>query len=74
MVGNTWPGGHRHAMLQSEHQKWNALNYPGTRQLCDFCGTPTERCESDSLTTDDGECLCEVCWDAYIPRRRSNER
>ena len=61
-MGNTWPGGHRHAMYQSEHENWNACNYPGTRQLCSKCDEPTGRCEDDSLWSDDGESLCEECY------------
>lgn len=63
---NTWPGGKRHAMYQSEHWKWNSWNYPGTRQLCSECDEPTGRCEDDSLyADDDGEIgpLCENCYD-----------
>ena len=60
---NTWPGGHRHAMYQSEHEKWNAHNYPGTRQLCVECDQPTGRCEDDSLFTDNGNGpFCPECW------------
>lgn len=62
---NTWPGGQRHAMTQSEHESWNARVFPGTRQLCEECGEPTGRCEDDSLYADeDGEIgpLCEECW------------
>jgi len=64
-LSNTWPGGKRHAMLQSEHVAWNANNYPGTRQLCSECDAPTGRCEDDSLYADD-DCeigpLCDTCW------------
>ena len=62
---NAWPRGYRHAMSQSDHEKWNGQNYPGTRQLCAHCGEPTGRCEDDSLFADDfGEDgpLCEGCW------------
>jgi hypothetical protein len=62
---NTWPGGHRHAMHQSDHEAWNARNYPGTRQLCVRCDAPTGRCEDDSIFADedrqDGP-LCVECW------------
>ena len=64
---NTWPGGRRHGMAQSEHDAWNARNFPGTRQLCEQCGNPTGRCEDDSLYAgEDGEIgpLCEECWTA----------
>lgn len=59
---NTWPGGRRHAMYQSEHEAWNAGHYPGTRQLCSKCEAPTGRCEDDSLYSEDGEPLCEECY------------
>lgn len=61
---NTWPGGYRHAMSQEEHRQWNAEHYPGTRQLCEWCGEPTGRCEEDAIHTDDGEGpLCEKCYE-----------
>jgi len=56
---NTWPGGYRHAMFQSEHDAWNAGNYPGTLQLCSVCGEPTGRCEDDTIWSDKGEPVCE---------------
>ncbi len=60
---NTWPGGRRHAMTQSDHEAWNARNFPGTRQLCEQCGEPTDRCEEDAIYTDSGEGpLCVECW------------
>jgi hypothetical protein len=60
---NTWPGGYRHVMHQSEHERWNASNYPGTRQLCVLCESTTERCEEDKITVEsiDGP-LCEECY------------
>lgn len=70
MGENTWPGGRRHAMSQSEHAEWNANNYPGTLQLCCDCDEPTGRCEEDSIYADeDGEHgpLCESCWDQIRP-------
>ena len=68
MSTNSWPGGKRHAMTQSEHKEWNALHYPGTRQLCCECGNPTGRCdEYDSLYLDDGTGpLCEKCYNEYL--------
>ena len=64
MSGNTWPGGHRHAMTQADHEAWNAKNYPGTRQICDRCDEPTEMCEEDAFWSEDGqECLCRKCWE-----------
>ena len=60
---NEWPGGRRHAMYPHEHEKWNACNYPGTRQLCFQCDQPTERCEEDAIYTEDGiGPLCPDCW------------
>lgn len=71
-MSNTWPGGRRHAMSQAEHERWNARNYPGTRQLCCDCDAPTERCEDDSFYTEDGHGpLCEDCW--YAIRIESPE-
>jgi len=65
MSGNTWPGGTRHAMTQSEHEKWNASTFPGTLQLCSECDEPTGRCEDDSLFNDDGYGpYCPDCWDS----------
>lgn len=58
---NTWPSGHRHAMHQSDHEKWNASNFPGTRQLCCMCGEPTGRCEEDGIFDDDGKPYCRDC-------------
>ena len=62
---NTWPGGRRHAMDQSAHESWNAGNYPGTRQMCAQCDTPTGRCEEDTLYREDLGPLCEECYDHY---------
>lgn len=58
---NRWPGGVRHGMSQAEHASWNALRYPGTRQLCSQCGEPTGRCEEDTIWSDDGDPLCADC-------------
>lgn len=62
---NTWPGGERHGMLQSEHEAWNTSEYPGTRQMCSQCDEPTGRCEDDELLTDNSEPLCPECWYEY---------
>lgn len=59
---NTWPRGKREAISQSEHEEWNASNYPGTRQLCSTCDCPTGRCEDDSLFINDDGPLCKICW------------
>jgi hypothetical protein len=70
MSDNTWPGGRRHAMDQSAHEKWNAIHYPGTRQLCVDCGEATGFCEEDSLYAElnngDGHGpLCIFCHKNY---------
>lgn len=50
-------------MHQSDHEAWNASNYPGTRQLCVECDGETDRCEEDSVYTEEGEGpLCVECW------------
>jgi len=67
----TWPGGKRHAMSQSDHEKWNSSHYPGTRQPCFKCDEPTGCCEDDSLyAKEDEDCvepLCEECWEKTQP-------
>jgi len=63
MKMNTWPGGQRRALTQSQHREWNARNYPGTRQLCDLCEQPTGRCAEDTLRTENGEIVCKGCFD-----------
>jgi len=59
---NTWPNGHRHEMHQSEHEAWNARNYPGTRQMCAKCDDPTGRCEEDAMYVGEVGPLCESCY------------
>ena len=63
---NTWPGGHRHAMHQHEHEKWNAGNYPGTRQLCGICDEPTGRCEDDILYLESEIEIIPLCENCYL--------
>ena len=62
---NSWPGGKRRALSQSEHASWNASHYPGTRQLCVQCDAPTGRCEEDAIYADDDDLdsgpICEEC-------------
>ena len=60
---NTWPGGRRHAMEQTEHERWNASHYPGTRQLCSRCGEATGRCEDDTIWSKNDEPLCLICFE-----------
>ena len=48
---------------QKEHEQYNRLHYPGTRQLCVQCSEPTERCEEDAIYLDSGEGpLCPECY------------
>lgn len=62
MSENEWPRGHRHAMSQCEHEKWNATHYPGTRQICIKCDEPTGCCEDDGFFDEDGDPYCWKCW------------
>jgi len=64
MSNNTWPGGRRQAMSQTDHEKWNASNYPGTRQICAECGCETGNCEEDSSYNDSGDPVCDNCSNA----------
>ena len=49
---------------QREHEEFNAVNYPGTRQMCVRCDEPTGKCEKDSLWSDCGNGpFCELCYD-----------
>jgi MinD superfamily P-loop ATPase len=51
------------ARTQDEHRAINAREYPGTRQLCEACGEPTERCEEDAIYLDDGSGpFCVSCY------------
>jgi len=61
MSENSWPGDVRRSMTQSEHEQWNASNYPGTREMCSVCDSPTGRCGEDSMWSEAGEPLCEEC-------------
>jgi hypothetical protein len=60
-MSNTWPGGNRHAMSQSDHAKWNNENYPGTLEICCKCDEPTGNCEEDNTLDDDGDPYCYDC-------------
>jgi len=46
---------------QEEHEKHNAVNYPGTRQMCAACDQPTGRCEDDSMYNENVGPLCMEC-------------
>lgn len=70
-MANSWPDGIRRAIDQSEHERWNSSHYPGTRQLCSKCDEPTERCEEDSMWSEDGGPLCVGC---YMENGEKNER
>lgn len=70
MTNNTWPGGHKHAMSQDEHEKWNSSNYPGTRQICSVCEEPTGFCEDDGyLDEDTWDPLCRDCYYQKYPEK-----
>jgi hypothetical protein len=49
------------ARYPSEHERINAREYPGTRQLCARCDDPTGRCEEDAIYAGEYGPLCEVC-------------
>lgn len=59
---NSWPGGKQKPLTQYEHSKWNAHQYPGTRQLCCECEQPTNRCEEDDLWDEDIGPYCSECY------------
>ena len=63
MNNNTWPGGVRRPISQTEHDEWNRINYPGTRQMCEVCDGETGRTEDSSLKNDDGLVVCRSCFD-----------
>ena len=54
------------AKPQSEHDRINAREWPGTRQLCSECGDATERCEEDAIYAEDGSGpMCVECWEKH---------
>lgn len=54
----------------SEHAKINAIEYPGTRQLCIRCEEETERCEEDAIYLDNGYGpLCIFCYDLILKNK-----
>lgn len=60
-MANTWPNGERRALSQTEHESWNADNYPGTLEICCKCDYTTGNCEEDNICDDDGEPYCRDC-------------
>ena len=50
---------------QMTHEQINARHYPGTRELCIECGSPTGRAgkDDDSIYIGDHGPLCETCRD-----------
>lgn len=69
-MSNTWPDGVRRALDQDEHERWNASNYPGTREMCVRCDEPTGASEEHSLTAfvghepnDEITPVCSECYD-----------
>lgn len=62
------------AISQDEHRAINAREYPGTRQLCEVCGEPTERCEEDEIRLENGDGpFCESCYDTIIKEMGEGE-
>jgi hypothetical protein len=59
-------------MTQDEHERWNARNYPGTRQLCCACDQPTGRCEEDAIYIEpivpNGSSYGPFCVECYEER------
>lgn len=77
-MANTWPNGYRHAMTQSDHERWNASHNPGTLQTCYQCDRPTGRCEEDSIYLEsidpNGSSLgplCPECCEEHYPASRT---
>lgn len=76
---NTWPGGYMHAMDQEEHARWNAANYPGTRELCVLCDAPTGRAgrgedsifremlKTEDIAFNSGVSVCDCVGDVVGP-------
>ncbi len=63
------------ARTQKEHDRINATEYPGTRQMCVDCDTPTGRCEDDAIWTNLAHGpLSEECWDKYRDLDEKAER
>ena len=62
------------AISQAAHEQYNAKHYPGTRQMCIKCYTPTGRCEEDALYTgDEYGPLCEICYNETEEANTNND-
>jgi hypothetical protein len=65
---NSCPRDTARALTQDEHEKWNPHNYPGTKQICCMCESPTGRCEDDSLYIEyHSGPYCEECFNSLAP-------
>lgn len=62
----------RRTYSQPEHERINAREHPGTRQLCVICDEPTGRCEDDVIYVADIGPLCEDCQDSCYPQTRND--
>ncbi len=49
-------------LYQFQHDKINAVQFPGTRQICSVCGEPTDKCEEDGYFDSTGYAYCEGCF------------
>lgn len=61
-MADWWKG---RALTQDQHEAINARQYPGTRQLCVECDSPTGRCEDDSMFVGPLGPLCEECFEHF---------
>lgn len=60
-------------MDQSQHEAWNAKHYPGTRQLCSECDSPTGRCEEDSMYLGEDRERGPLCEECYTKAKQMEE-
>ena len=60
---NDFDSGKRKSFYPAEHERINAVRYPGTRQLCEQCGDETGRCEEDAMHDKYGRVVCGDCYD-----------
>jgi hypothetical protein len=42
------------------------MEFPGTRQICAECGSPTDRCEEDAIWNNDDNPICEECYQIHV--------